>query len=178
VATRRAALLRGVNLGGRKLLMSDLAKICADLGFQDPLTLLASGNVVFSAGGTAADIEAALEAALARFGLDTDVMVRDVGELHRIVSVNPFAEAVLDHPSHVTVTFHRDFFPPEALERLRAVHDGPERLCAVGRELFVDFGGREQMRESKLLTSMRKARFPTVATARNWNTVTKLAAMQ
>lgn len=171
---RWAALLRGVNLGGRKLLKSDLANICSDLGFEAPQTLLASGNVVFAAEGAPARVEALLETALARFGLETDVLVRDGTELQKLIAANPFQDAVRDHPSHVLVTFHRQPFPPEAVERLRAMHEGPEQLVAINRELFVDYGGREQMRASTLLASMRKARFPTVATARNWNTVTKL----
>lgn len=174
---RRTALLRGVNLGSRKLLMSDLARVCTELGFEDPQTLLASGNVVFTAAGTSGEVEAALESALARFGLITDVLVRDGSELAKAISANPFGEATRDHPSHVLVTFHREPFPPEALERLGAVYDGPESLHAIGRELFVDFCGCEQMRETKLLAGMRKARFPKVATARNWNTVMKLAAV-
>jgi uncharacterized protein (DUF1697 family) len=172
---RRAALLRGINLGGRKLLMSDLTAICTELGFQTPRTLLASGNVVFAAGSSTAEVEVALEAALARFGLKTDVLVRDGTELDEVIHANPFGDAVQDHPSHVLVTFHREPFPLDALDRLRAVHEGPEQLAAIGRELFVDYGGREQMRASTLLVSMRKARFPSIATARNWNTVTKLA---
>ena len=169
-------MLSGINLGGRKLLMADLTTICTNLGYRDPTTLLASGNVVLTTEEGAAELEAALEAALARFGLMTNVLVRGTAELERVIAANPFPDAVENHPSHVTVTFHRGPFPAEALDRLRAVHDGPERLCAVGRELFVDFGGREGMRESKLVTTMRKAKFPTVATARNWNTVVNLAA--
>lgn len=172
--TRRVALLRGVNLGGRKLLMSDLARICGELGYQDIRTLLASGNVMFTANAAPEEIERALKSALARFGLKTEMLLRDRAELERVAANNPFPDAVCDHPSHVLVTFHREPFPSDALERLRDIHRGAERLHAVGRELFVDFGGREQMRESTLLGSMRKARFPTVATARNWNTVTKL----
>ncbi|MGI4731105.1 MAG: DUF1697 domain-containing protein [Janthinobacterium lividum] len=177
MTTRWAALLRGVNLGGRKLLMADLTAICTELGYRDPMTLLASGNVVLTTDADPAEVETALEEALARAGLVTDVLVRGSAELEQVIAANPFAEAVEDHPSHVTVTFHRDLFPSKALDRLRAVHDGPERLSAVGRELFIDFGGREGMRESKLVTTMRKAKCPTAATARNWNTVVKLAAL-
>lgn len=175
--TRKAALLRGVNLGGRKLLMADLVAVCTGLGYREPTTLLASGNVVLTTGDSAAEVEAALEAALARTGLTTDVLVRGSAELEQVIDANPFPDAVEDHPSHVTVSFHREPFPAEALHRLRAFHDGPERLGIVDRELFVDFGGREGMRDSKLVTAARRATFPTVATARNWNTVLKLAAM-
>lgn len=169
-------MLRGVNLGGRKLLMDDLARTCGALGFAKIRTLLASGNVVFVADGEPAEIEQALEAALADQGLVTDVLVRDRKGLDAAMAANPFHDAALDHPSHLLVTFHREPFPADALAHLAAVHVGPERLHAVDRELFIDFGGREAMRESVLVGSMRKARFPTVATGRNWNTVTKLAA--
>lgn len=157
--------------------MADLTAICADRGYRDPTTLLASGNVVLTTEDAAAEVEASLEAALARAGLVTDVLVRGSAELEQVIAANPFPNAVEDHPSHVTVTFHREPFPQEALNRLRAIHDGPEQMRSIGRELFVDYGGREGMRGSKLVAAFRKAKFPPVATARNWNTVLKLAAM-
>lgn len=174
---KRAALLRGVNLGGRKLLMTDLSAICAALGHGAPRTLLASGNVVFDSDEPAGRIERDLEAALAAHGLATDVMVRDHAELAAVLAGDPWPEATADHPSHVLVTFHRDPFPPEALDRLAAVHQGPERFHVVGRELYTDFRSQQGMRDSLLVSTMRKAKFPTVATARNWNTISKLADM-
>lgn len=174
---RRAALLRGVNLGGRMLLMTDLKAIAEGLGFVRVETLLASGNVIFDAKQSGPEIEALLEAALERHGLKTDVMVRDLAEIRAVIAANPFADAALDHPSHVLVTFHRDPFPSDRIARLAEVHDGPERLHAVGRELYTDFLGKQQMRDSKLLQGMSKAKFPKVATARNWNTVTKFATL-
>ena len=171
---RWAALLRGVNLGGRKLLSADLKRIAEDQGFDNVETLLASGNVVFDATQDGPEIERMLEAAFEATGLKTDVMVRDRAELDAVIAANPFPEAVLDHPSHVLVTFHRDPFPADALERLAP---GPERLHANGRELYSDFVSQQGMRDSKLLQTMAKAKFPKVATARNWNTVGKLAQM-
>ena len=45
-----AALLKGVNVGGnRKLPMAELKLFLEGLGFADVKTLLASGNVVFTA---------------------------------------------------------------------------------------------------------------------------------
>src|SRR5690606_5149822 len=118
-----------------------------------------------------------LETALLERGLRTDVMVRDLAGMRAVIAANPYPEAALDHPSHLLVTFHRDAFPPEALERLAALHDGPELLHAAGRELYSDYRSQMGMRETKLLGAMKKAKFPAVATARNWNTVNKLAAM-
>ncbi|RYE70649.1 MAG: DUF1697 domain-containing protein [Oxalobacteraceae bacterium] len=44
--TRWAAMLRGVNLGGRKLLMTDLARVCAALGFGEVRTLRLRQQIV------------------------------------------------------------------------------------------------------------------------------------
>ena len=141
---KRAALLRGVNLGGRKLLMTDLDRdLRRRSAIGAPKTLLASGNVVFDSDHPADRIERDLETALAAHGLATDVMVRDHAELAAMLAANPWPEATADHPSHVLVTFHRDPFPPEALDRLAAVHAGPERFHVAGRELYTDFRSQQ-----------------------------------
>lgn len=171
---RWAALLRGINLGGRRLLSADLKSITERLGYARVETLLASGNVVFDSGEAGSEIERKLEEALLAFGLKTDVMVRNPAELGEVIAANPYPDAVLDHPSHTLVTFHRDPFPQEALARLEP---GPERLCAIGRELYVDYLSQQGMRNSRLPQTMAKAKFPKVGTARNWNTVRKLEAL-
>ena len=174
---RYAALLRGVNLGGRKLLMSDLTALCEGLGHSNVKTLLASGNVVFDSDLDRAAVESGLEEALATHGLVTDVLVRDNAELAAVIADDPWPDATADHPSHVLVTFHRDPFPAEALDRLAQIQDHPERFHVADRELYTDFRSQQGMRDSALVSTMRKAKFPTVATARNWNTVTKLAEL-
>lgn len=172
---RWAGLLRGVNVGGRKLPMAELKALVEALGFEDVRTLLASGNIVFSAKGEADAIERQLETALEAHGLKTDVLVRDREELAAILAANPFPEAARAHPNHLLVHFHRDPVPGAPMARLPEVHDGPERLHAIGRELYVDYP--EDVGHSKLPQGMAKAKFPKIATARNWNTVNKLAAM-
>eukprot|EP01035_Chromulina_nebulosa_P016631 gene16631-22051_t len=128
--------------------MADLRTFLADLGHGDVKTLLASGNAVFAADETdAATLEAELErAAKATLGLDTAWLLRSHAELAAIVQANPFADAAAAHPNHLLVHFHRDPVPAALLDAL--VHDGPERLRALGRELFVDYP--EDIGHSKL----------------------------
>ena len=173
---RWAALLKGVNVGGnRKLPMADLRDFLAGLGLGDAKTLLASGNAVFDADEQdAAKLETRLEQeAKARLGLDTGWLLRSHADLVAVVGANPFPDAAKEHPSHLLVHFHRDPFPPALLDAL--VHDGPERLAATGRELFVDYP--DDVGHSKLPQAMGKAKFPRLATARNWNTVLKLVEL-
>lgn len=74
------ALLRAVNVGGTgKLPMADLRALAGELGFREPRTLLASGNLVFDA-PTAPEPGPTLQAALqARLGLKSDVIMRSPG---------------------------------------------------------------------------------------------------
>lgn len=173
---RWAALLKGVNVGGnRKLPMADLRKFVEGLGFIDVKTLLASGNVVFDAEEKdAAKLEKKLETAAAKeLGLNTDFLLRSAVDLKKIIAANPFPDAAKDHPNHLMVVFYRDPFDAALLKALD--HDGPERLAAKGRELFIDYP--DDIGHSTLHKATARAKFPKLATARNWNTVNKLAAL-
>ncbi|WP_267394818.1 DUF1697 domain-containing protein [Sphingomonas sp. GC_Shp_1] len=173
---RWAALLRGVNVGGnRKLAMADLAAFMRAEGYGGVATLLASGNVVFDADeDNAAALETRLAAAArARLGLDTDWLLRRHAELAAVIANNPFPDAAAARPNHLLVTFHRDPVPAALVAAVPLA--GPERLHAAGRELYVDYAAG--VGRSTLPATMAKLKFPRVATARNWNTVTKLAAL-
>ena len=77
---RWAALLKGINIGGKKIPMTDLKALVEKMGHGEVRTLLASGNVVFTATETdGAKLERALEEALAAWGLKTEVVVRAPG---------------------------------------------------------------------------------------------------
>src|SRR5262249_31484717 len=92
-----AALLRGVNVGGRgKLSMPDLVRVFESLEHDDVKSYIQSGNVVFrSADSRPASVSAALERAIAdRFGLETRVILRTHSELEAIAAGSPFADAV------------------------------------------------------------------------------------
>ncbi len=171
---RWAALLRGVNVGGaRKLPMAELSALLAAQGCREVRTLLASGNSVFEGEGSAAEWEVRLGAAAREaLGLETEWLLRSSEEMAAVLAACPFPDAAEARPSQLHVVFHREPFPAGLLP---LVHGGPERLAAVGRELFIDYpDGAER---SALGPAMARARFPRIATARNWNTVVKLAAM-
>lgn len=174
--TRWAVMLRGVNLGNRQLKSTELKAAIETLGYRDVKTLLASGNAVFDADeDDAKAVEQAVHTALkAHTGLDSDIFARDGDQLSAAIAANPFAQEVVDRPSFVVVMFHHDPFDAALIDALAARYDGPERMVAVGRELFIDFPDGQG--RSNLIPMMLKAGFPKRYTGRNWNTVTKLAA--
>jgi len=170
---RWAALLKGINIGGKKIPMTELKALVEKMGHGEVRTLLASGNVVFTAAETdGRKLERALEEALAAWGLKTEVLVRNHQELEAAIAANPFADAAKAHPNHLLVAFHRDPVPDGLIEKIPDIYDGPERLKAIGRELYIDYP--EDVGHSKLGPAMAKLKFPKLATMRNWNTVGKL----
>ncbi len=175
--TLAIALLRAVNVGGRTLKMADLVTLAEDLGFEQPRTLLQSGNLVFGTAETPdAVLERRLEAeAAARFGFEVDFIVRSGVEWRDVIANNPFGDAARDDPSHLLVIPLKAAPPDGALEELRAAITGSETAALSGRAAYVvypDGSGR-----SKLTLQVIERRLKTRGTARNWNTALKLAAM-
>ncbi len=165
--TRYVALLRAVNVGGTgKLPMAELVRLCADAGFADVTTYIASGNAVFTSRLKEAAVKAALERRLAAFaGKPVGVCVRTGAEMADVLAHNPFR----DEPPNRTVAIFLDAPPPpDALQAVRGRTD--ERLALGTREIYVAYGSG--MASSKL-------RIPAAATgtARNMNTIAKLAAL-
>ena len=95
--TRYVALLRGINVNGITIAMTDLAATFHDLGYTDIKTVLASGNVLFSIDSPlvdkadAAALKARIEAALtARFEYEAWIVLVDAESLDRIVRAYSF----------------------------------------------------------------------------------------
>src|SRR5688572_7222535 len=105
--TTLVALLRAINVTGTGLLkMEELRAICTRLGFKDPRTYIASGNVVLGSKLSPAAAKAKLEKALlSRLDKPCRVIIRDLGELEATEKANPFPEA---EPNRLLVLFLDD----------------------------------------------------------------------
>jgi uncharacterized protein (DUF1697 family) len=171
------ALLRGINVGrNNRIAMADLRDLLTGLGYTDVVTLLQSGNAVFSTANTDPDAVAAeIEQAITRrLGLTIRCLVRDRADLQRVVDGNPLPERIND-PSKLLVSFLSARPDPATLADIDFASFAPEE-CGVGeREFYVWFP--DGVNNAKLSYAFFEKRFGGVATARNWNTVTKLLVM-
>jgi uncharacterized protein (DUF1697 family) len=172
---RVAGLLRAVNVGGRKLLMADLKRIAGEAGFESPSTLLASGNVLFGTTLSSAAAGAKLEAAIQKdLGLATDVMVRDLAELKAVIAANPFLRQAKEEPSRLMALFLTGE-PQGDVGLLESACVGGEEIKAGPGCLYMWFP--DGAGASKLSAGLIERRLKVRGTARNWNTVNKLAAL-
>ncbi len=170
---RQIALLRGINLGARnRVSMPDLRELLTGLGHEDVKTLLQSGNVVLTSDETGEQLEQALEAAIAKeLGVESRVIVRSARELAAVVKRNPLAD-VADDPKRHQVSFLSAKPEAAVVRALEAADVAPEQVAVHGREIYAWHpGGIQRSPLVKLLTDRKLG---VTATARNWNTVTKL----
>ena len=166
--TSYVALLRAVNLAGtNKLSMKELSALCTKLGFTNCRTYIASGNLLFESTLGEKAAQSRLEEAVAKhMGKKVDIILRTAAELQSVLDANPFPAL---EPAKVAVLFLHDPVRPALLETV--VAPAGEQVRLGERELYVHYP--IGLGNSKLKIPALKV----PATARNINTVTKLAAL-
>ena len=165
--TAFVALLRAVNVGGTgKMPMTELKAMADACGFGSARTFIASGNLIFTSDKSEAEVATILEAKLeAFFGKRVPVFVRTAAEMAEISAGNPFGD---DKSNRVMAHFIADEPTKRMLEVATNVQG--ERMALGPRAIYVSYGAG--IGQSKLkLPAVRDG------TARNMNTVAKLAAL-
>jgi uncharacterized protein (DUF1697 family) len=176
--TIHIALLRAVNLGPhQQVAMPDLRNLLTRLGFEEPRTLLNSGNLVFrSDGRSGAALEDLLEAeAEKQLGLRTDFFVRTATEWAAVIAANPFPDEAERDPGHLLVMFLKDAPAATDVTALRAAITGPEIIRAEGKQAYIVYP--DGIGRSRLTNTLIEKKLGSRGTGRNWNTVLKLAAL-
>jgi uncharacterized protein (DUF1697 family) len=171
------ALLRGINVGGQnKVPMPELRSLFASLGLADVATYIQSGNVVFtSPTSDAQDLAASLERRIAEvFGVRARVLMRTAAELEAIAQSNPFPAGKAD-PTKLHVVFLDRAPAPSAVAALDPGRSPPDEFSVRGREIYLHLPTGAA--RSKLTIDYFEGRLGVTATARNWNTVTRLLGL-
>ena len=147
--------------------MEDLRGICADLGWSDVRTYIASGNVVFSANGSEADLAAVCEAALP---FETSVFVRSGAEFQQALAACPF-------PVTAGKLVHGYFCDvrPTPDQGFIKKFQSTEQLAQRGSMIWLY--APDGFARSKLAENMHRVLPNCKHTARNLNTIQKLSEM-
>jgi uncharacterized protein (DUF1697 family) len=170
---RMVALLRAVNVGGRKLPMAGLRALCGELGWTGVATYIQSGNLVFTAKAKPKALETQLEDAIRkRFALDVPVIVRAAAEWSAYPAANPFPK---EPPNRVMLLLSKAPPAAGAETAIEARAAAGERVRRAGDALWFHYP--EGAGASKLTPALIDRCVGSPATARNYNTVVKLAEM-
>jgi uncharacterized protein (DUF1697 family) len=181
---RYVALLRGINVGGRRpVKMAELQAAFDSAGFTAVRTVQASGNVVFEAADEYAHvvtrrIEEALDEvssagdsggpATNRAGMA--VLVRRLSDLRRLVDSEPFGGVPIEPATRLYVTFLA-----HPAKTARPAHPKVNLVKVTEEEVLTAITLSPDWGTTDLMAWLEREFGPGVTT-RNWNTVVKIAS--
>jgi uncharacterized protein (DUF1697 family) len=172
---RYAALLRGINVGGRTIKMEPLRKTLERAGFEDVKTLLASGNLVFNAHGSPSALLAKIEGGIKKdFGMDVHVILRSKRQIEDLIKSDPFKGVKVTPKTRLYITFlskpakSKVRIPYKSLDGSYKIIDLNKGGIASVLTLTADAGTVDAM-------EILEKEFGKDITTRNWNTIQKVA---
>jgi len=167
---RYAAFLRGVMPTNAS--MPDLKRAFEAAGFTEVKTLLASGNVLFTAPAASnASLQRKAEAAMSKhLGNAFLTIVRPVEALRELLASDPYKRFKPEPEAKRIVTFLRD--KPTAKLALPIEFEGARILAMNGQEIFSDYLPNPK---GPVFMRLIEKTFGKDQTTRTWDTVTKAA---
>ena len=115
---RYVAFLRGINVGGNKLIKMDaLAAAFTSAGFRNVKTYIASGNVIFDSRATNIDVleKKAEKKLLEVFGHNIAVVIFSLAELQALIESDVFKRITSHADAMLLVTFLKTNVTPAKL---------------------------------------------------------------
>jgi uncharacterized protein (DUF1697 family) len=168
--TKYVVFLRGVNVGGRVIKMTELKTCLEKAGFKNVKTVLQSGNVLFESDKTAPRLKTQIEEILTEtFNYPAKAQVILFDNLRGIIAGYPFGPAQPDY--HQYVIFIEDELEAQLVAEAGSLL-GEQVQAGLGIVYWtVKKGDTLKSPFAKLLTKSKYQEFNTV---RNINTLKKL----
>ncbi|MDQ6626237.1 MAG: DUF1697 domain-containing protein [Verrucomicrobiota bacterium] len=167
-------LFRGVG-GKTQLPTALLRESLSAAGFLNVVTYINSGNaIVRSPMRRDKVIEMIAEVCREQFGFDKAIFARTLSEWDELIALNPFADAAANAPTTLHAALLESAPHAENLERVRACAVEGEAIEVIGRVVYLHtphgFGRSKMAAKFDQWIAVSN-------TARNWNTVRKLAEL-
>jgi len=90
--TSMCAFLRGINVNGRNMKMTDVCTFFRREELHNVRSVLATGNILFESGLAKADLRRSLEKRLSEFfKIDVSLIIKDKEEIRKILNGSPFS---------------------------------------------------------------------------------------
>jgi uncharacterized protein (DUF1697 family) len=162
---RYVAFLRGINVGGHKIIKMDALKTAFEqMGLKKVKTILAAGNVLFESPETdtaalCRKIEAGLERSL---GHPVGIVLRSIHQIERLERSAPFEGVKVTPSTRLWVTFLRDkakgkMEVTNVLELSGNLRQGMDQMAALDREYGRAITTRSWSTIGKILKAARES---------------------
>jgi len=170
------SILRGINVSGqKKILMKDLKALYEGLNFDNVMTYIQSGNVIFdSTEADTAKLENMIEGAIKdQYGFEVPVDVRISEDYQKIIKNCPFAPVDVEKDgTKILVTFLSGMPDPDKLAAARKAATLSEVMEMDGSVLYLHCPNGYG--KTKLSNAYLEKKLGLTATTRNWKSILKL----
>ena len=166
------AFLRGVNINGRSMKMTEVREVFLKAGMQNVVSVLATGNIIFSSADSKKELRQNLEKAMkANFDSDVNMIIKNVDEVRAMASGAPFSASP---DLHCYVFVAEDGFAETLANDFRKITPIKNELGELSSGIFywqVPKGSTLDAGFSKILS---RTDIKDKATSRNINTIHKI----
>ncbi len=173
--TKFVAFLRGINVGGNhKVPMQELKDILLNMGFENIITLLNSGNVIFEAKPTEiAELESLIAQQLnSSFGFPIPVIIRSAENLKQLIQSDPFKGITVTKETRLYLSFLRKS-PQIELQLPWISEDKSFRILKIDEANIISILDLSIGKTVKGMEDLEKL-FGKDITTRNWNTILRI----
>ncbi len=172
------SILRGINVSGKKKIkMVELKAMYERMGFEDVVTYIQSGNVLFRA--AAADLEEMAgrirAEILETFGHEVPVLVLTKDYLEQVAARHPFIKTGEEPLNQLVVTFLASAPDRVLVEALADFVYKDDRFLIADQAVYAYCPGGYGT--TKLSNNFFERKLKVTATTRNWKTVGKLVEL-
>lgn len=169
------AFLRGINVGGHhKVPMQELKQVLQNMGFENIITLLNSGNVIFEAKPTEiAELESLIAQQLnSSFGFPIPVIIRSAENLEELITSDPFKGIDFTKETSLYLSFLRKS-PQTEIPLPWVSEDNSFRILNIHGADIISVLDLNVGKTVKGMDNLEKL-FGKDITTRNWNTILKI----
>ena len=172
---RYISVLRGINVGGhKKIKMADLKALYIKLGFNNVVTYIQSGNVIFESTETDASvlIQTIENRILKQYGFEVPVIIRTADDWETITKNYPFEINALENLTTISVTLLSTQPTGSAYLTLISYLKAPDLLVLNNKNIYLytpnGYG------KTKFSNNFIEKNLAVKATTRNWKSVLKI----
>ena len=173
--TTYISILRGINVGGKRLIKMQLLKeLYESLGYKNIQTYIQSGNVVFQTTKIkATDCANIISQEINKvFGFDVPIIVLEKESFKAIVQANKFAKDKTKEAAFLHVIFLSDKPQLEDVEKITKNDYGEDAFYFEEKAVYLYCPNGYS--NSKLTNGFFESKLQVQATTRNWKTTLQL----
>jgi uncharacterized protein (DUF1697 family) len=172
------ALLRGINVSGqKKIKMADLKVSLEKLHFNDIVTYIQSGNIIFKSDIKSINqLEQLIhDIILKDFGFEVPILIKTPQEITDAFENNPFEKDTSKDPKKFYLIFLKDSPLAENITILKTYDYSPEEYVLDDKIIY--FYAANGAGNAKMNNNFFEKKLKVQATTRNWNTTHKLVEL-